>query len=191
MSARSDPLTSLPANRRLVLQFALALLLALAAQVNLQLTFRLVHHPVPLGLANLEADPEVVRSWYRLLREQGTYLQMIRTELVDLLWALALGVALVTMCRAIGGLLRRAHPPIAGLLVRWAPLAAIGPVCDLIENAFSLAMLTDPWGFPGVVGARPRPRLLGEDRRGGRHGRHGHYSDGDRAPHRAPPQEGP
>lgn len=32
--------------------------------------------------------------------------------------------------------------------MRWAPLAAIGPVCDLIENAFSLAMLTDPWGFP-------------------------------------------
>lgn len=128
--------------------FAVALVLALLAQWNLQLTFRRVEHPVALGTANLEADPEVVRGWYAQLIEQGTYLQMIRTELVDIPWAILLGATLISLYRFVGGLLRRIHPPVSSWLVRWAPLAAVGPGFDLVENAFSLAMLTDPFGFP-------------------------------------------
>lgn len=144
----SDPICRLPGNRALGTTFGVALVLALLAQLNLQLTFRLVGHPVPLGAANLEPDPEVVRGWYALLIEQGTYLQMVRTELVDILWAILLGFAVVTLNRFVGGLLRNVHRPIASLLVRWAPLAAAGPAFDVVENIFSLAMLTDPFGFP-------------------------------------------
>jgi hypothetical protein len=138
----------MPGNVALGLTFGATLVLALLAQLDLQLTFRLVEHPVSLAAANLEADATVVRGWYAVLLEQGTYLQMIRTELVDLLWPIALGAALIALFRFVGGLLRRVHPPISRVLFRWAPLAAIGPAFDVIENAFSLAMLTDPFGFP-------------------------------------------
>lgn len=138
----------MPGNATLGAVFGVALALTLLAQVALRLTFRLVGHPVSLDAANLEADPEVVRGWYALLLDQGTYLQMIRTELVDIPWAILLGLTLVALYRLVGGLLRSVHPTIAALLFRWAPLAAIGPAFDVVENVFSLAMLTDPFGFP-------------------------------------------
>ncbi len=135
---------------RLAAGLALGILavLAAAAQVNLQLTFAQVRHPVPLGTANLEADVEVLRGWYGLLMDQGTYLLMIRTELVDIPWAVLLGLTIVALYRLVATLLRDIHPPIAAWLYRWAPVWAIGPAFDLVENAFSLAMLTDPFGFP-------------------------------------------
>lgn len=143
------PAPPLPGNAALGAAFGASLALAVLAQLNLQRTFRAVEHPVGLGAANLEADPEVVRGWYGLLIEQGTYLQMVRTELVDVPWAVLLGATLVTLYRFVGGLLRGLHPPISWVLVRWAPAAAVGPAFDVVENAFSLAMLTDPFGFPG------------------------------------------
>ncbi len=144
----THPAPRTPSVRARAATFATTLSLALLAQLALQLTFRQVRHPVPLSAANLEADVEVVRGWYARLLEQGTYLQMIRTELVDVVWAVLLGLTLVAIYRLVGALLRQVHPPIAAGLVRWAPLAVTGPAFDLIENAFSLAMLTDPYGFP-------------------------------------------
>lgn len=138
----------LPGNLALGTTFTVFLALALLAQVNLQLTFRLVEHPVALAATNLESDPDVVRAWFALLMERGTYLYIVRTELVDIPWAILFGSALVALYRFVGGLLRGTHAPIAAGLVRWAPLAAIGPAFDIVENAFSLAMLTDPFGFP-------------------------------------------
>src|SRR5699024_2754348 len=113
---------SMPPSRRLGWQFAIVLALALAAQLNMQATFAQVNHPFALGLANLEADVAVVRGWYAQLMDQGTYLQFVRTELVDMVWAVGLAAALVTLYRLVGGLLRDVHPPIGRGLFRWAPL---------------------------------------------------------------------
>lgn len=131
------------------LLFGVLLLTALAAQVTLQRTFAAVNHPVALAAANAESDPQTVRAWYAQLMDQGTYLQMVRTESVDLLWAVALGAAVVALYRFIAGMVQSVDEPISMLLFRLAPLAALGPACDLLENAFSLGMLTDPDGFPG------------------------------------------
>lgn len=148
MNAAGDPLTR-PVWRPAV-WFGSWLVLAAAAQVWLQLTFQQVGHPVSLWAANVEADPTVVRGWYQLLMENGTYLLMIRTEVVDLVWAVCLGVTLVAIYRLVGRLLARVDEPIARGLHRWAPLAALGPAFDLVENAVSLAMLTEPAGFPAA-----------------------------------------
>lgn len=142
------PSRLMPGNTALALWFAVTALAAAGVQLWLQATFRLVDHPVPLAQANLEAEPAVVRGWYEQLMAQGTYLQFVRTELVDLFWPVCLGAALVSLYRLIGGLVRELHPPIARLLFRLAPFAAVGPAFDVVENGFSLAMLTDPSGFP-------------------------------------------
>lgn len=148
MTGRSGATTRMPRNSTLGLAVGAAAVGAALVQFNLQQTFAAVKHPVPLGAANLEADVQVVRGWYRILMEQGTYLQMVRTELVDLAWPLLLGATIVLIYRFTAGLLRTVHPPISAWLYRWAPIWAIGPVFDLLENGFSLAMLTDPFGFP-------------------------------------------
>ncbi|MBE1878335.1 hypothetical protein [Myceligenerans pegani] len=142
------PSRPLPGNAVLLAWFVVTALAAAGVQIWLQATFRLAHHPVPLAQANLEADPAVVRGWYEQLLAQGTYLQFVRAELVDLLWPACLAGALVSLYRLIGGLLRVLDPPVARLLVRLAPFAAVGPAFDVVENGFSLAMLTDPTGFP-------------------------------------------
>ncbi|MFD1718752.1 hypothetical protein [Georgenia deserti] len=141
-------LTTAPRTAVLAGRFAVAATAALAAQLWLQATFRLVEHPVSLGAANLEADPGIVRGWYRTLMEHGTYGQMIRTEVVDLIWPVTLAATLFCLYRLVGGLLRRHRPRAASLIYRLAPLGIVGPAFDLVENAFSLAMLTDPFGFP-------------------------------------------
>lgn len=139
--------------RMIGILLAAALAVALAFQVNLQLTFRQVRHPVALNTANLEPNPEVVRGWYRVLIEQDTYLQMIRTELVDIPWAVALAVTLVLVQSFAAVLLRHRAPRASAFLFRWTPLCALGPAFDVVENLFSLAMLTDPWAFPDVLAA--------------------------------------
>lgn len=145
--ARPAP-PDMPPSRTLGLVFAAAAIGAGLAQLALQLAFRQVRHPVPLGAANLEPDAEVVRGWYSVLIEQGTYLWMIRTELVDLVWPVMLALAIVSLYRLVAGLLRGIDPPISRWLYRWAPVWLVGPAFDIVENAFSLAMLTDPFGFP-------------------------------------------
>lgn len=140
--------TRMPSNARLGAIFGVLLAGALTAQVNLQWTFAQVDHAVSLFQASIEGDATVLRGWYAQLVEQDTYLGMIRTELVDLPWAIVLGCTLVALYRLVGGLLRNLHPTISTWMFRYAPLAAIGPALDLVENAFSLAMLTDPFTFP-------------------------------------------
>lgn len=144
----ADVVKRMPRTRVLAITFAIAAVGAGLAQLALQVTFRAARHPVSLAQANVEADPAVVRGWYAQLSEQGTYLQFIRAELVDLLWPVMLAIAIVSLYRLVGGLLRDVDPPIAAWLYRWAPVWAVGPAFDLVENAFSLAMLTDPDGFP-------------------------------------------
>lgn len=128
-----------------------AIAVALACQLWMQATFREVRHPVALGPANLEPDPGVVREWYGVLVEQGTYLQMIRTELVDSVWATSLAIATWLLPCLFAALLRRRSPDVSAFLLRWSPLFALAGVLDLVENGISLVMLTDPWGFPDVL----------------------------------------
>lgn len=103
---------------------------------------------MPLVVYGLETDPGVLRGWFEQLMTQGTYLLLIRTEAVDLTWAAALGATIICLVRFVGAAGWERRPRLAPLLVAWAPLFAIGPLFDLVENAFSLAMLTDPYGFP-------------------------------------------
>lgn len=137
-----------PALGTLFLVFLVAVALLLLAQALVRRTFAGVNHPVTLNEANAEADPAVVRGWYQQLMEQGTYLQMVRTEVVDLLFAVALGLAVTAFVRLLGVALVPAHERIGRFLFAWAPAFALSAPVDLVENAFSLAMLTDPLDFP-------------------------------------------
>ncbi|GAB3756462.1 hypothetical protein GCM10028864_38670 [Microlunatus parietis] len=121
---------------------------ALAAQLWLQATYRQVEAPVALAVYGLETDAATLRGWYADLAERSRLLLLIRTEVVDLLWAVALAATLISLVHLVAGIGARQKPRLTEAMRRWAPLFALGPTFDLIENAFSLAMLTDPAGFP-------------------------------------------
>ncbi|MBB4932988.1 hypothetical protein F4561_003808 [Lipingzhangella halophila] len=124
----------------------LTVLCALAAQLTMQWAMRRAEHPLSLNAANLVSDPDEQRRLYALLLEQGTFHWFVRTELIDLLWALSLAAALVWVTTAVG----RGHPQGSRwrrLALATVPLAVVVPAIDLVENAFSLTMLADPDGF--------------------------------------------
>lgn len=178
-------LTTAPRTAVLAGRFAVAATAALAAQLWLQATFRLVEHPVSLGAANLEADPGIVRGWYRTLMEHGTYGQMIRTEVVDLIWP--------------GDAGRYALLPVPP--GRWpaAPAPSACGVADLPPGSARnrrtglrpcrervLARHADrPVRFPGLVGRSARVGLVGQDRRFRGRGRGRAYADRRRTGTRA------
>lgn len=126
----------------------LAAAAAFAAQLTLQQTFATVRHPVSLLAANLTFDPDTVRGYYRVLDSQHTLDNMVRTEYVDYLWMVALAAFLFLVTRFVAALLATRHPAASGRLRTLAVVAPLVPVLDAVENAFSLVMLADPWGFP-------------------------------------------
>lgn len=132
----------------LILALVGAVGVAVGGQFALQLTFAQVRHPVSLGTANLTADPETVRGWYRLLIEQGTLDRMVATETVDYLWMAGLGSSLVLITLLVAELLRTRNPVARLRLRRIAPWMAAAAVSDAVENAISLIMLSNPLGFP-------------------------------------------
>ncbi len=123
--------------------------LAVFGQVLVQRTFATVRHPVTLIDANLTFDPETVRGYYEVLAAQGTLDRMVATELVDFVWPAGLAASLIMIVLSVAALLRHRNPAGASRLRRMAPLMALAPACDIIENSISLVMLSDPFGFPG------------------------------------------
>uniref|UniRef100_UPI003B3AE900 hypothetical protein n=1 Tax=Pseudactinotalea sp. TaxID=1926260 RepID=UPI003B3AE900 len=109
---------------------------------------RQVEAPVALAVYGLENDADTLREWYSRLHEASRLPLLIRSEAVDLLWAVALAATLIALVHLVAQLGATRRPRLAAAMRRWAPLIALGPVFDLVENAFSLAMLTDPAGFP-------------------------------------------
>jgi hypothetical protein len=136
---------------RLVVGFGTAVAAAVAAQVWLQATFASVRHPASLATANTTGDPAVVRGWYATLVEQGTLSRMVATELVDLAWIAALAAVLVLGTTLAARGVRRRSPQLSGMLARAAPWTALAPGLDLLENALSLVMLSNPHGFPDAL----------------------------------------
>lgn len=145
--------TPRPSLRRAVIALAVCAPLAVAAQVALQLTYRTVGAPMSLLEYGLEGDPTTIRAWFDTLMRDGSYLLLIRAELVDLLWPVALGATIIALVRLVGTWGWDRRPRLAAFMVAWAPLFAVGPMFDLVENALSFAMLTDPDGFSDGVAA--------------------------------------
>lgn len=134
--------------RSLAPALGLAAVLAALTQVAVQRTFAAVRHPVSLGRANTTADPDLIRGWYHLLQEQGTFGWMVATELVDLGWVVAVATFVLLGTLLLSRLVARRNQPAADLLRRAAPWLALAPGLDLLENGLSLTMLADPEGFP-------------------------------------------
>lgn len=142
-----------PGTPLLVAFLAAAVAVAGAGQVWLQATFATVGHPVSLGVANTTADAEVVRSWYRQLLAQDTLDRMVMTELVDVVWVAGVVAVAVLGTALAARALERRDPRGAHVLRRLAPWTALAPGLDLVENALSLALLSDPLGFPAPLAA--------------------------------------
>ncbi len=140
-----------PPTAVLALAVVLSAVLAAVAQVWLQGTFATVGHPASLAASNTQADPLVVRDWFARLQAQGTLDRMVDTELVDLAWVVSLAMFLVSVTLLASRLLVRHNPAASRRLTRLAPWTAVAPALDLMENAFSLAMLADPAGFPDAL----------------------------------------
>ncbi len=125
--------------------------LAVLGQILVQRTFAGVRHPVTLAEANLGFDAETVRGHYRVLAAQGTLDRMVATELVDVIWSVGLAASLTMIVLTAAALLRHRNPAGSRRLRRMAPLMALAPACDVVENSVSLVMLSDPFGFPEVL----------------------------------------
>lgn len=154
-----------PEVRRASLRVVIGIAAAVGAQVALQSTYRTVEAPFGLATYGLEADPVTLRDWYADLAQADRLRLLARTEVVDLLWPIALSAALVSIVLLVAAVGRDRRPRLAEGLRRWAPLFAIGPAFDLVENAFSIAMITDPAGFPDwwalAHGAAARVKFTG------------------------------
>jgi hypothetical protein len=140
-----------PSTPVLLALLAAAVTVAVLGQVWLQATFATVRHPVPLGVASTTADPASVRGWYRVLTEQGTLDRMVAAELVDLVWIVGVSGSVVLLTLVAARLLGHRNPPAARLLRRLAPWTAVAPGLDVIENAFSFAMLARPLDVPAAL----------------------------------------
>ncbi|WP_232668726.1 hypothetical protein [Pseudonocardia sp. TRM90224] len=125
--------------------------LAAVGQVLVQRTFAEVRHPVTLAEANLTFDAATVRGHYQVLVAQGTLPRMVATELVDFIWSVGLASSLIMIVLTVAALLRHRNPAGSRRLRRMAPLMALAPACDVVENSVSLMMLSDPFGFPEVL----------------------------------------
>lgn len=141
-------LEALPSSARLAAWVVASAIVCVLLNRWLHATFELVGHPVSLNEANGEPSAAVQREWYGRLVQQGTLGLMIRTELIDTLWAASLACVVVGVNRLAAGLLRRWSPGVAAVALALAPLGALAPAIDVAENVCSLVMLTDPFGFP-------------------------------------------
>ncbi|WP_052731722.1 hypothetical protein [Devosia geojensis] len=135
----------------LLVLLAAAVAIAVAGQVLLQATFASVKHPVSLFVANTTADPQTVRGWYSALVEQGTLERMVATELVDFVWIGGIACAVFLLTLTCARLLARRNPVASARLYGIAPWVTLAPLLDVVENGFSLLMLSDPMGFPDVL----------------------------------------
>jgi hypothetical protein len=122
--------------------------IAVFGQILVQRTFATVQHPTSLFEANLTMNPDEVRGHYAVLEERGTFDNMVRTELVDFVWMAGLALFVFSVTTLVAKLLRTRSPVASGRLMRWAPWTPLVAAFDVVENAGSLAMLADPWGFP-------------------------------------------
>lgn len=135
----------------LALPLAAALGLSAFGQILLQSSFRQTCHPVSLFRANTTADPARIRDWSATLSAQGTLNRMIAVEITDLIWIAGLAATAILMTLLAARLLRRRNPAASDRLYRIAPYTALAPALDLVENVVSLAMLSDPTGFPDTL----------------------------------------
>ncbi|QIK73654.1 hypothetical protein G7070_17025 [Propioniciclava coleopterorum] len=156
-------MTGRPDVRRAGIALAVSLALAAGAQVALQAAYARVDAPLPLLTYGLLDDPGTLRSLYASLQEGGRLGLLIRVEVIDLGWAAALALATTALPRFVGAAGWHRRPRPARWMVRWAALWALPSLCDVVENAFSLAMLTQPGDFPawwaGAHGLAARAKL--------------------------------
>ncbi len=106
--------------------------------------------PVPYWQAQLSFDHEKLKGWYAFLIKNQTLDLYVHTQLIDFIFiatVLILHTAfLLALSRAVPvqSTARRA-------LIVAAPLSAIAPLADAVENGISFIMLANPTGFEPIL----------------------------------------
>lgn len=106
--------------------------------------------PVPYWQAQLSFDHEKLKGWYAFLIKNQTLDLYVHTQWIDFIFiatVLILHTAfLLALSRAVPlqSTARRA-------LILAAPLSAIAPLADAVENGISFIMLANPTGFEPLL----------------------------------------
>ncbi|GAA3232140.1 hypothetical protein ACFO1B_20635 [Dactylosporangium siamense] len=107
-------------------------------------------YPVPYYVGQLSFSADRLSGWYTQMRQAGTLGIYWQTQFVDFAFiaatALVFTAALALVARAFPAGTRGRR--VATAMVALGPL---GPLCDVVENLFSFAMLPDPGSINPVV----------------------------------------
>ncbi len=106
--------------------------------------------PVPYWQAQLSFDHEKLKGWYAFLIKNQTLDLYVHTQWIDFIFiatVLILHTAfLLALSRAVP-----AHSNARRALIVAAPLSAIAPLADAVENGISFIMLANPTGFEPLL----------------------------------------
>jgi hypothetical protein len=102
--------------------------------------------PVPFFIGQTRFDGEVVKGYYAVLMELGTFDKYVGVQIAD--YAFMVTVFIFQFCLAIAAY--RIAPPLSFMKAIGKAMIFIGPmcaVCDALENAVSFVMLANPLEF--------------------------------------------
>jgi hypothetical protein len=106
--------------------------------------------PVPYWQAQLSFDHEKLKGWYEFLIKNQTLDLYVHTQFVDFIFiasVLILHTAfLLALSRAVP-----AHSNVRRALILAAPISAIAPLADAVENGISFIMLANPTDFEPLL----------------------------------------
>lgn len=102
--------------------------------------------PVPFFIGQTRFDGEVVKGYYAVLMELGTFDKYVGVQIAD--YAFMVTVFIFQFCLAVAAY--RIAPPLRFMKAIGKAMIFIAPmcaVCDALENAISFVMLADPMNF--------------------------------------------
>ncbi len=106
--------------------------------------------PVPYWQAQLSFDHEKLKGWYAFLIENQTLDLYVHTQWVDFIFIATVLILHTAFLLALS----RAVPlqsTARRVLIVAAPLSAIAPLADAVENGISFIMLANPTGFEPLL----------------------------------------
>ncbi len=147
-----DTLDQFPPSKALSVLVRVAPVIAISGGIAVETAFALSRYPVPLIEGQLAFDSDLIKSYYAILQQQGTFGTYVATQIID--YGLIVGMFLTGFVLHVA--MGRAYAPGSwGRRLNYIA-AFFLPYCasmDALENVTSFFMLANPTGFADWLGS--------------------------------------